>query len=190
MTLSSAAPTATAELLIDNRWQPAEGSVDVTDPADDTVVGSMAWGTGKDATRAADAAEQAFVDWSSRPARYRSDILLAGAEVIAERATQIAELLAHEAGKRLPEATGEVAFATEYFRWFRRAGKAFGRAVDSAGESRRPAPDDAAPDRGGGQLDAVELPLPSRPASWRRRWRPAARWWPGCRRRHRWRSPS
>lgn len=118
MTLSSAAPTATAELLIGNRWQPAEGSVDVTDPADDTVVGSMAWGTGEDATRAADAAEQAFVDWSSRPARYRSDILLAGADAIAERATEIAELLAHEAGKRLPEAIGEVAFAAEYFRWF------------------------------------------------------------------------
>lgn len=105
-------------LLIDGEWLSSADQLEVTNPADGSLVGHLGWGTAKDATLAADAAASAFPDWSAVPPRQRSDILLKAAELIAGRATEIGTLLAREAGKRLPEAIGEVTFSAEYFRWF------------------------------------------------------------------------
>ncbi|GAA5029311.1 NAD-dependent succinate-semialdehyde dehydrogenase [Terrabacter aeriphilus] len=90
----------------------------VTNPADCTPAGDVAWGDASTATRAADAAARAFGDWSGLPARRRADVLLEASRLLAERSADIGRLLAVEAGKRLPEAVGEVAFSAEYFRWF------------------------------------------------------------------------
>ncbi len=108
----------TAGLLVDGSWELSDRTVDVTNPVDGSLVGTLAWGGGGDAARAADAAGAALTDWGERPARYRADVLLEAGRLIAERAPVIGELLAREAGKRLPEAVGEVAFSAEYFRWF------------------------------------------------------------------------
>ncbi len=110
--------TSHARNLIDGTWEDGDQQVDVTNPADGTRVGTMAWGDAKDAHRAADAAGRAFDKWSTRPARQRADILLAASELIRERADGLGEVLAREAGKRRPEAVGEIAFSAEYFKWF------------------------------------------------------------------------
>lgn len=110
--------TAPARTLINGTWEDGDRLVDVTNPADGTVVGQHAWGSAADATRAASAAAKAFADWSELPARRRADILLEASRLIAERAEPIGGVLAREAGKRLPEALGEVSFSAEYFRWF------------------------------------------------------------------------
>lgn len=104
--------------LIGGVWEDAADSREVRNPADGSVAGEVAWGSGADARRAADAAQAAFGPWSETPARRRVDHLLEAARLIDERADDIAPLLAKEAGKRLPEAAGEVAFTGEYFRWF------------------------------------------------------------------------
>lgn len=116
---------ATAELtlteaphLIGGIWDSTAASRPVTDPADGSLVGHVAWGDARDATRAADAAAAAFDSWSRTTGRVRSDLLRAAAELLVERRVEIALLLAREAGKRLPEAQGEVDFSVEYFRWF------------------------------------------------------------------------
>jgi succinate-semialdehyde dehydrogenase/glutarate-semialdehyde dehydrogenase len=90
----------------------------VTNPADATAAGEVDWGTAADAVRAADAAAAAFHEWADAPARRRADLLLEAGRLIADRAEQLGELLAREAGKRRPEAVAEVAFSAEYFRWF------------------------------------------------------------------------
>ncbi len=105
-------------ILVDGIWESRDEVHQVTNPADETVVGSVAWGTADDATRAADAAARAFPSWAATPARRRADILHAAAQLIAERAERLGELLAREAGKRRPEAIAEIAFSAEYFRWF------------------------------------------------------------------------
>jgi succinate-semialdehyde dehydrogenase/glutarate-semialdehyde dehydrogenase len=110
-------PTA-ARHLIDGRWEDSAGTVEVRNPADGGLAGTVAWGTSEDVHRAADAAAAALDAWSSRPARARADVLRAAADVVAERAHDIGRLLAIEAGKRLPEAVAEVGFSAEYFRWF------------------------------------------------------------------------
>lgn len=105
-------------LHVAGRWEDREASVPVTNPVDGSEVGTLAWGSADDAARAADAAAEAFPAWAATTARTRADLLHAAAALLAERAELIADLLAREAGKRLPEARGEVAFSGEYLRWF------------------------------------------------------------------------
>lgn len=107
-----------ASMLIDGAWVDGESTVTVGNPADGSAVGTLAWGTAADATRAADAAAAAFPAWADTTGRHRADLLLAGAGLLAERAAEIGDLLARETGKRRPEAHGEIAFSVEYFRWF------------------------------------------------------------------------
>jgi succinate-semialdehyde dehydrogenase/glutarate-semialdehyde dehydrogenase len=113
----TAVPTI-AKNLVAGTWEEGESALEVTNPADGTVVGQVAWGGPDTARRAADAAAGAFGEWSELPARRRADILLEASRLLAERAETIGATLAREAGKRLPEAVGEVAFSAEYFRWF------------------------------------------------------------------------
>jgi succinate-semialdehyde dehydrogenase/glutarate-semialdehyde dehydrogenase len=104
--------------LIDGVWQALDERREVTSPGTGEVVGSVCWGTADDARRAADAAASAFGSWSGLPGRARADILLRAADLLTERRDEIARILAAEAGKRLPEAVGELTFSAEYIRWF------------------------------------------------------------------------
>lgn len=110
----SNAPT----LLIGGEWQDAAEHKDVHNPVDGSVVGRVAYGGAATANAAADAAAAAFPAWADTPGRARADLLRRAADLISERAGSIGALLAAEAGKRLPEAVGEVSFSAEYFRWF------------------------------------------------------------------------
>jgi succinate-semialdehyde dehydrogenase / glutarate-semialdehyde dehydrogenase len=110
--------TTTASHLVDGTWEEGDTQVEVTNPADGSVVGRLAWGDAKTAGRAADAAARALDGWADLPPRRRADILLDASRLIAERADAIGETLAREAGKRRPEGVGELAFSAEYFRWF------------------------------------------------------------------------
>ena len=107
-----------AEHLINGTWHSGRTSKDVTDPGNGSTVGEVTWGTAEDAMKAADAAADAFSTWSRTTARSRADLLHNAADLLAERRDELAQTLALEAGKRLPEAQGEVDFSGEYFRWF------------------------------------------------------------------------
>ncbi len=107
-----------ATTLVGGRWHDPARRRDVLDPVDGATVGSVGYGGAPEAIAAADAAAAAFPAWAGTPPRSRADILRDAAELIAERSAGIGRLLAREAGKRLPEAVGEVAFSAEYFRWF------------------------------------------------------------------------
>lgn len=108
----------TKTTLIDGVWSALEERREVTSPGTGETVGTVCWGTADDVRRAADAADRAFEAWAGLPGRARADILLRAAELLHERRDEIAALLAAEAGKRLPEALGELAFSAEYIRWF------------------------------------------------------------------------
>lgn len=105
-------------ILIDGEWLDVAEHRDVLDPVDGSVVGRVGYATADFAVAAADAAARALPAWSDTPARGRADLLRTAADLIASRADQIGTLLAREAGKRKPEAIGEVAYSAEYFRWF------------------------------------------------------------------------
>lgn len=107
-----------AQHLINGTWHSAGTFKDVTDPGNGTTVGEVAWGGTEEAIKAADAAAEAFSSWSRTTARTRADLLHNAAGLLAERRDELAHTLALEAGKRLPEAQGEVEFSVEYLRWF------------------------------------------------------------------------
>ncbi len=112
--------TTTASLFIAGHWiAPEDGGVlEIHNPANGSVVGTIGYGGKAEALAALDAAQQAFPSWAAMPARARADILQRAAGLLNERAERIGYILAQESGKRLPEAVAEVRFAAEYFRWF------------------------------------------------------------------------
>ncbi len=112
--------TTAASLFIAGQWVTPTGgnSLEIRNPADGSVIGTIGYGGKAEALAAVDAAQEAFVSWSGMTARARSDILQRVGSLLNERAGRIGYILAQESGKRLPEAVAEVRFAAEYFRWF------------------------------------------------------------------------
>ncbi|MCX6392751.1 MAG: NAD-dependent succinate-semialdehyde dehydrogenase [Actinobacteria bacterium] len=107
-------------LLIGGSWIDATGGArfDVTDPATGNKVGSMPNGTEADVKAAIDAAAAALPGWRSTPAIQRARILRKAADLMRERAEEIATAMTSEQGKALAEAKGEVEYAASFFEWF------------------------------------------------------------------------
>ncbi len=112
--------TTGASLFIAGQWVTPEigNTLDIRNPADGSLVRTIGYGGQAEALAATDAAQRAFPAWASKSGRARADVLVQVGILLQERAVHIGFILAHESGKRLPEAIGEVRFAAEYFRWF------------------------------------------------------------------------
>ncbi len=118
--MTDASEMYTPQLLVGGEWRDASagGRFDVIDPADESVLASVADAGADDATAALDAAVAAQADWAETPARERSEILRAAFERIMERKDDFARLISLEMGKTLAESAAEVAYGAEFFRWF------------------------------------------------------------------------
>ena len=91
---------------------------DVLNPADDSVLISVADATAEDAIAALDAASAVQADWAATPPRERGEILRSVFETITAHTDDIAALMTLEMGKVLAESKGEVKYGSEFFRWF------------------------------------------------------------------------
>jgi succinate-semialdehyde dehydrogenase/glutarate-semialdehyde dehydrogenase len=112
--------TLYTDLYIDGEWRPASdgGRFDVINPADETVLASVASGTVEDARTALDAADGAFADWAGRKPRERAEVLRKAFELFMGRLDEFAELITLENGKARSDAMGEAAYSAEFFRWY------------------------------------------------------------------------
>ena len=108
------------QLHIGGTWQNASdgATFDVLNPADETVLTSVASGTVEDALACLDAAEAAFADWAARSPRERGEVLRRAFDLFSERIEDIARLITLENGKARADAMGEAAYAAEFFRWY------------------------------------------------------------------------
>lgn len=108
------------KLYINGTWRDASdgATFDVLNPADETVLASVANGTVDDALACLDAAEAAFEDWRARTPRKRGEILRRAFELFTERLEDFARLITLENGKARADAMGEAAYAAEFFRWY------------------------------------------------------------------------
>lgn len=115
--LLSEVPTG---LLIDGDWRDASDNTtfDVTNPATEQHLATVASATSDDAVAALDAACTAQTDWARTSPRTRSEILRRAFDLVHHRAETFATLMTLEMGKPLAEADGEVTYGAEYLRWF------------------------------------------------------------------------
>jgi succinate-semialdehyde dehydrogenase / glutarate-semialdehyde dehydrogenase len=108
------------DLWIGGKWRKASDGArfDVTDPATEKTIASVASATVDDAIAAVDAAQAAFEGWAGRKPRERAEILRKAYELIMRDAERFAKLITLENGKALPDSRGEVAYSAEFFRWY------------------------------------------------------------------------
>ena len=120
------------QLLINNEWRAARGgaTLNVHNPADGKVIGTVARATTADLDDALASAAKGFEIWRNTPAMERAKVLRAAAQLVRERAGDIARLMTMEQGKPLAEAKGEVASASDVIEYFAEEGKrVYGRLV-------------------------------------------------------------
>ncbi|MEO7447643.1 MAG: NAD-dependent succinate-semialdehyde dehydrogenase [Humibacillus sp.] len=107
-------------LFIGGSWRAATGggTLPVDDPATGRILTHVADATVADGKAALDAAVAAQADWARTAPRDRGELLRAAYELLTERADHFAMLMTLEMGKTLAESRGEVAYGSEFFRWF------------------------------------------------------------------------
>jgi succinate-semialdehyde dehydrogenase/glutarate-semialdehyde dehydrogenase len=101
-------------------WKSAsDGSVlEIRDPADGLLLGSVPALSGREVVEAIGAAHLAMAAWNSETAARRSAILQRWFELITGNTDDLAAILTAEQGKPLAEARGEVAYGASYIEWF------------------------------------------------------------------------
>src|SRR5437870_9500598 len=77
-------------------------------PATGEMLGVFPRSSAEDVDRAVDAAKAAYEDWRLTPAPKRGEILFRFGQLLADHKDEVADLMAHEMGKVLPEAAGDV----------------------------------------------------------------------------------
>jgi succinate-semialdehyde dehydrogenase/glutarate-semialdehyde dehydrogenase len=120
------------QLLINNEWRSArnEEILTVHNPADGTVIGSVAKASIADLDDALAATVKGFEVWRNTPAIERAKLMRAAAQLLRDRADGIARLMTMEQGKPLAEAKMEVASASDIIEWFADEGRrVYGRLV-------------------------------------------------------------
>src|SRR5580704_17776569 len=126
--------------LIGGAWQNASngGTWDVLNPATEEVVRSVPFGNAKDCEAAIDTAAKALAAWSGKTAYERAALLKKAADLIRERASELARTTVMEAGKPMVQAKGEWGVAADLFEWFaEEAKRAYGRWVPSRSAAKR-----------------------------------------------------
>ncbi len=107
-------------IYVNGEWRDSSDKsvIDVIDPATGKVLAQVANATvadGQDALAAAHAAQAA---WAKTSPRSRAEILRKAFDKVTEMADEFAILMALEMGKPVAEARGEVAYGSEFLRWF------------------------------------------------------------------------
>jgi succinate-semialdehyde dehydrogenase/glutarate-semialdehyde dehydrogenase len=121
-----------SQLFIDGCWtsSSSERHLDVINPANGEVEGSVAHANKDDMDRALAAAERGFEIWRKTSVFERSKIIRAAATLVRSRAHSIAPLIVAQAGKPLAEAKAELASAADVLDWFsEEARRTYGRVI-------------------------------------------------------------
>ena len=108
------------QAYIDGAWVDADSgdAIEVTNPANGEVLGTVPK-LGRDETRRAiEAADRAWPAWRSKTAKERAAILRKWFDLILENQDDLALLMTLEQGKPLAEAKGEIAYGASFVEWF------------------------------------------------------------------------
>ncbi|HEV8015905.1 MAG TPA: NADP-dependent succinate-semialdehyde dehydrogenase [Stellaceae bacterium] len=108
------------QAYIDGQWVAADRgkTFNVTNPADDSVLGHVPDLGAAETRRAIAAAERALPDWRARTGKERAAILRKWADLMLANQEDLAQLMTAEQGKPLGESRGEIAYAASFIEWF------------------------------------------------------------------------
>lgn len=106
--------------LIDGQWVAADdgGTIDVTNPADGTVIARVPNSGATETQRAINSAHTAFPEYAAMPLSERVALMRRLHDAILDNHEAMAAMLTAEQGKPLSEARGEVASSAAYVLWF------------------------------------------------------------------------
>ncbi|MEA2556352.1 MAG: hypothetical protein QOI60_1683, partial [Actinomycetota bacterium] len=129
--------TETRPYLVNGEWRTGEGSFEVKNPYDDTVVSEIAVPTASDVEEATALAAETFKTSQHLPVHVRSEALDHISRRLKEDIDKNAKLIAAEGGKPLKWATIEATRASSTFRW---ASEVLRHGTDEAGRLDTEAP--------------------------------------------------
>jgi succinate-semialdehyde dehydrogenase/glutarate-semialdehyde dehydrogenase len=106
--------------FVGGRWLDADSgeTFPVFNPATGETVAEVPRLGAAETRRAIEAAQLALPAWKNAPARERARVLRRLADLMTERADDLAALLVTEQGKPLAEAKTEIAYAASFYEWF------------------------------------------------------------------------
>ncbi len=132
------APLLRQECFIGGTWQSGPDQLDVCNPADDALLGTVPLLDKASIHRAIDAAEQALPGWAVRTAADRAAVLMRLHGLMLSHLEELASILTAEQGKPLAEARDEIRYGASYIEWFaEEAKRAYGEIIPSPAADRR-----------------------------------------------------
>ncbi|HZF22476.1 MAG TPA: NADP-dependent succinate-semialdehyde dehydrogenase [Burkholderiales bacterium] len=108
------------QAYINGEWRDADSkaTINVTNPADGSVIGTIPRMGAAETRRAIEAANAALPAWRARLAKERANILRRWFELMIANTDDLALIMTTEQGKPLAEARGEIAYAASFIEWF------------------------------------------------------------------------
>jgi succinate-semialdehyde dehydrogenase/glutarate-semialdehyde dehydrogenase len=108
------------QCYVDGQWIGADSkaTVNVTNPADGAVIGTIPKMGAAETRRAIEAANAALPAWRAKLAKERSAILRKWFDLMMANQDDLGLIMTSEQGKPLAEAKGEIAYAASFIEWF------------------------------------------------------------------------
>ena len=128
------------QCYIEGTWLNADNgaTVEVTNPANGEVIGTVPQMGKAEADRAVAAAQAALPAWKAKSAKERSQILRKWFDLMMAHQEDLGKILTLEQGKPLAEAKGEIAYGASYIEWYAEEGKRiYGDIIPSTGLDKR-----------------------------------------------------
>ncbi|EIJ48409.1 NADP-dependent succinate-semialdehyde dehydrogenase [Herbaspirillum sp. GW103] len=128
------------QAYLNGQWCDADqgAKLEVHNPANGTLLGSVPMMGAAETRRAIEAANAAWPAWKKKTAKERSAILRRWYELMMANADDLALIMTAEQGKPLAEAKGEIGYAASFIEWFAEEGKrTYGDTIPSPSPSNR-----------------------------------------------------
>ena len=110
---------------VNGNWIDADdgNTIDVTNPVDNSIIGTIPKLGSEETRRAIEGAEKAQRNWRQLTGKERSAILRNWYNLMMENQEDLAILMTIEQGKPLNESRGEILYAASFIEWFAEEGK-------------------------------------------------------------------
>lgn len=128
------------QCYIDGAWcDAADGrTIEVTNPADRSLLGTVPSLTQGDVRQAIEAANRALPAWRALAAKQRAQLIRRWFDLCMANQEDLARLLTLEQGKPIKESRGEIAYGSSFLEWFaEEAKRVYGDIIPAASADRR-----------------------------------------------------